>query len=565
MFNSVVYVRNTFLRHQFNTLISSILYIFQEDANGFTHTGEILRRRDGSYCFSCNHCHENFDLIQEIIAHIKNAFLGDETSRNGQCKSDIVADTEFVDVKCEPEPNDGCVSDGSSDIAGDDNMNDNDVDVIVKPRLKKLILDNENREMPEANKTTAIDTASYMKLSQSTNSETSESQTKRNWNDCETTNTNPVTCCWCPFTFADLGLLQNHLTDDHNKKSSDVYCCEHCCSVFRNRVLLNEHVLSHHGPEEHEQFRLEMDFQENVKPIECSVCLTWMNGTKAFDAHTKDAHKMYRILQCYVCGIFKKKPSGLLDHLKVHDRFRKYRCYECDNVEPKITNPNDRRSHKCVLCGVWFLNHTTIRNHLASVHGQDQIYDCAICDDFSFKTESDLKLHTDNVHDVWTEFKCKICSKNCKSAQSLNAHKKTHASKSSSTNICKICGSKFRRKDYLMRHMKSHSDASKDFKCYICNKEFQSNGYLKNHIKRHTEKKIHQCDVCGVRFLLSGLLRKHMKEHDGEVWKCTQCPKQFSNKSKLTAHEKTHVTERNFHCDVSFIIGSFAIMRLFRS
>lgn len=250
--------------------------------------------------------------------------------------------------------------------------------------------------------------------------------------------------------------------------------------------------------------------------------------------------------------IFKKKPSGLLDHLKVHDRFRKYRCYECDNVEPKITNPNDLRSHKCILCGTWFMNHSSIRNHLTDVHGQDQIYDCTICDDFTFKTEWDLKMHGINVHEIPSQYKCEICDKHCKSIQSLNEHRKSHST-TYQLNVCSICGSKFRRKDYLARHIKSHSDANKDFKCYICKKEFQSNGYLKNHIKRHTEKKQHQCDVCGFRFLLAGLLRKHMKEHEGEIWKCTQCSKEFSNKSKLTAHEKTHVTERNYGCDVSVL------------
>ncbi|XP_037037982.1 zinc finger protein 714-like [Bradysia coprophila] len=520
---------------------------FSKDENGLTHTGEILLRRDGNYCFSCNHCNEYFDLVQEIIAHIRNVLLG-ETGKNDQCKLRVVSETEFVDVlmPVKYEPNDDCMSDGSSANDGDDNGNDNCADVMIEVRTEKPLLD--NRRSTE-NKTTIADTISLESLSYSMNTSACNSQ---NDGDCDGSNTtiDQIKCCWCSATFDDVGLVQNHLTDDHNKKSSDVYCCERCCHFFRNRTLLSEHILSCHGVDEHERFRLEIDYQENTKPMQCSVCQIWKNGTKAFESHTKNAHKMYRILQCYVCGIFKKKPSGLLDHLKVHDRFRKYRCYECDNVEPKITNPNDRRSHKCVLCGIWFLNHTSMRNHLTSVHGQDQIYDCAICDDFSFKTESDLKTHVVNVHDVRAVFECKICSKHCRTAQSLNVHKRTHAKTSSSTNVCSICGSKFRRKDYLMRHIKSHSDANKDFKCYICNKGFQSNGYLKNHIKRHTEQKIHQCHVCGVRFLLHGLLRKHMKEHEGEVWKCTQCPKEFSNKSKLTAHEKTHVTERNFRCDV---------------
>lgn len=476
-----------------------------------THTGEILRRRDGNYCFSCYHCDEYFDVIHEIITHLNNVFEVEIV----QSKLDGISSTEFVDATVSIDVNCGLINDGcviDNNVSSEENIEDygsvNDEDVV-----------NTNQDCLQR-------TFLGRKVSAESN-------------NYKVTTTNLIRCCWCSETFNDLGLVQNHLTDDHNKKSSDVYCCEHCHIFFKNLKLLSQHIKSYHGPAEYDKFQMDIDYQENTKPIRCAVCQLWINGTKSFDAHTKEYHKMYRILQCYVCKIFKKKPSGLLDHLKVHDRFRKYRCYECDNVEPKITNPNDLRSHKCVLCGIWFPNHSSIRNHLNDIHGQDQIYDCTICDDFSFKSEWDLQVHGINVH--------------CKSMQSLNAHKKMHSTVSS-TNVCPICESKFRRKDYLMRHIKSHNETrSKDFKCYICKKDFQSNGYLKNHIKRHTEKKIHQCHVCGVRFLLAGLLRKHMKEHEGEVWRCTQCQKEFSNKSKLTAHEKTHVTERNFRCDVGVL------------
>lgn len=514
-----------------------------------TRTGEIHRRRDGNYCFSCNHCDEYFDLIHEVIAHM-NKVLNDEADSIVQSQSDVPSNTEFVDVSVPQdvnyELNGNDETDVSAELYRDENVDDdiagnkeicgqrkssvnNKPTVRVKRKLTAIIGESGTEKKPRA----------------------SERPVAR-CNNTDDSQTDLIKCCWCSETFNDFRLVQHHLTDEHNKKSSDVYSCYPCQLVYKNLKLLSEHILSHHGPDEHDRFRLDIDYQENTKPIQCVVCGLWKNGTKAFDRHTKEAHKMYRILQCYVCGIFKKKPSGLLDHLRVHDRFRKYRCYECDNVEPKITNPNDLRSHKCVLCGVWFANHATIRNHLTNVHGQDQIYDCTICDDFTFKTELDLKVHGINVHELPSKYKCEICSTNCKSMQSLSEHRKSHST-TSNTNVCPICGSKFRRKDYLMRHIKSHSETNKEFKCYICKKKFQSNGYLKNHIKRHTERKIHQCHVCGVRFLLAGLLRKHMKEHEGEVWKCVKCPKEFSNKSKLTAHEKTHVTERNFCCDVSSV------------
>ncbi|KAJ6649164.1 Zinc finger protein [Pseudolycoriella hygida] len=486
-----------------------------EDEKELTEAGKILRRRDGNYCFSCNNCNKYFIDIQEIVDHMRN----EELVRNAA--ADVRSThTEFVDVS---KSIDGeyVKSEVEVDEANDDSVYCNTPLDVQKEKSKKKEPNNSSVRKRKQSHKPPVDEDVKADLK----------------------------CCWCSESFNEFGLVQNHLTDEHNKKPSDVYSCDHCQLFLKNSNLLSEHILSQHGAEVHKQFQKETDYEENTKPIQCVVCELWLNGTKAFDAHTKNVHKMYRILQCYICGIYKKKPSGLIEHLKVHDRFRKYRCYECDNVIPKITNPYDFRSHKCVLCGVWFLNHVTIRNHLTDVHGQDQIYDCTICDDFTFKTELELRMHGVNVHAMPLEYNCKICSKNCKSQQSLNEHMKSHSS-AYNTNVCAVCGSKFRRKDYLMRHIKSHGDVNKDFTCYICKKGFQSNGYLKNHIKRHTEKKMQQCDICGRRFLLGGLLRKHMKEHEGEIWKCTQCPKEFSNKSKLTAHEKTHVTERNFRCDV---------------
>lgn len=511
-----------------------------------THTGEILRRRDGNYCFSCNHCDKYFDIIDEIVDHI-NKVLNDKADIKVSSKLDLLSYTEFVDVSVPVDVKCELVE----DYFDAEHYRDAILDDNIELTEKKNVSDNNQSFVPVKRKPTANRDSSkgndngHERLMRPVKLDAGKYQINLECYD----KTDLIKCCWCSEMFNNFGLATNHLTDEHNKKSSDVYSCDKCQLFFKNMNLLSDHILSRHGPDEHQQFRMQIDYQENSKPIQCIVCQLWTNGTKSFDAHTKEAHKMYRILQCYICGIFKKKPSGLLDHLKVHDRFRKYRCYECDNVEPKITNPNDSRSHKCVLCSVWFPSHAYMQKHLSDTHGQDQIYDCTICDDFTFKTEWDLKMHGISVHEIPSEYKCEICSKRCKSLQSFNEHQKNHLT--TSVNVCPICGSIFRRKDYLIRHIKSHSEANKDFKCYICKKKFQNNGYLKNHIKRHTEKKMHQCHVCGNRFLLAGLLRKHMKEHEGEIWKCTQCPKDFSNKSKLTAHEKTHVTERNFRCDVS--------------
>lgn len=566
-----IYLIRTYNYLEFNNLI---IFFVAEKPN-MIKTGEILRRDDGNYCFSCNHCDAYFDVIHEIIDHMDRILDHGKVHQKIKSKSDSLSYTEFVDVSVPIDVKCEIVDDYVNDIIPEDDkdwdyMNDlNDNTPLAEQNIIGIKLLNIKCDADEGQQVEIINTSTSLRKPNGQKRQTISVKSINKFQCCfqiredKNDQDDYIKCCWCPEKFNDFGLMLDHLTDDHNKKQSDVYSCCQCQLVFKNVNLLSEHILTNHGQDEYEKFHKDMDYEKNSKSIQCAVCQLWTNGTKSFDAHTKQAHQMYRILQCYICGIFKKKPSGLLDHLRVHDRFRKYRCYECDSVEPKITNPNDIRSHKCILCSVWFMNHATMRNHIAEVHGQDQIYDCSICDDYTFKTDLDLKMHCMEIHQIVMDYKCNICSKQCKSIQSLKEHQKSH-SMTPNINECNICSAKFRRKDYLIRHIKTHDEIKRDsFNCYICNKTFQSNGYLKNHIKRHTEKKMHQCDVCGNRFLLSGLLRKHMREHKGEIWKCQQCQKEFSNKSKLTAHEKTHVTERNFRCDVGDLFFSSAKARTF--
>lgn len=360
-------------------------------------TGEILRKRDGNYCFSCSHCDNYFDFFNEIIDHMNKVLKQEEANQNAPSKLALLSYTEFVDVsvnvKCE------VIDNYVNNINAEDDKDwsyVSDCYVDENAPLAEQICHHQP-------------TSAYI-------GKQSDQKSLQCDND-KSTQDKFIKCCWCYETYNNFGLMLNHLTDDHNKKPSDVYSCEKCELFFKNVKPLSEHMLTFHGQDEHDRIQKEIEYQENAKPIQCVVCQLWTNGTKSFDAHTKQAHKMYRILQCYICRIYKKKPSGLIDHLKVHDRFRKYRCYECDNVEPKITNPNDQRSHKCVLCNVWFLNHATVRNHITDVHGQDQIYDCSICEDYTFKTDWDLKMHCTNVHQIPMDYECKYCMKHCKSIQ----------------------------------------------------------------------------------------------------------------------------------------------------
>lgn len=282
-------------------------------------TGEIRRRHNGSYCFSCNHCGKYFDVIDEIIDHINKIFEQQET----QTHTEFVDVLASVEVKCELseyDSKDVNVEDKNWSYVSDSNGDDN-TSLSERIYIPKKFSDNKS-SVGDQDKLTEISRPSVCK----TKSSGRKSQMQLGTVD-ELKNSSQddfIKCCWCFETFDNFGLMLNHLTDDHNKKPSDVHSCDPCRLFFKNIQQLGEHISSYHGQDEYEKFQKASEI-ENTKPIQCAVCQCWTYGTKSFDAHTKQVHRMYRILECYVCGIFKKKPSGLLDHLKVHDRFRKYR------------------------------------------------------------------------------------------------------------------------------------------------------------------------------------------------------------------------------------------------
>lgn len=247
-----------------------------------------------------------------------NKEFEDHAKTTLQSKLDLLSYTEFVDVSMPTDVKFEVIEDYGTEENGDENLDDNIgtsemvcvrekyLDTSTMPIKRKLTSVNDGwveecvpKRSRKENQKLARTTSYSENISSNKSTNNSKVEEKRD------VQTNLIKCCWCSESFNDFGEVQNHLTDEHNKKPSDVYSCDRCQLFFKNLKLVSEHILSEHGHDEHEQFRTMIDYEENAKPIQCIVCNLWTTGTKAFNGHIKQAHKMYRILQCYVCGIFK--------------------------------------------------------------------------------------------------------------------------------------------------------------------------------------------------------------------------------------------------------------------
>ena len=94
--------------------------------------------------------------------------------------------------------------------------------------------------------------------------------------------------------------------------------------------------------------------------------------------------------------------------------------------------------------------------------------------------------------------------------------------------------------------MRSHTD-QRPFSCNLCGVTFRQNTGLKKHMMAHEAKKrSFSCNFCDKIFVKHTHYAEHkQKDHFiPMIYSCPICKQEFSDKDKLTLHQKIHVQEK---------------------
>ncbi|XP_056407029.1 gastrula zinc finger protein XlCGF71.1-like [Hyla sarda] len=88
--------------------------------------------------------------------------------------------------------------------------------------------------------------------------------------------------------------------------------------------------------------------------------------------------------------------------------------------------------------------------------------------------------------------------------------------------------------------------------CEECGKEFTKRSELITHKKSHTGEKLYSCSECGKCFAQKSNLVRHEKIHTGEKsYSCSECGTCFISNSDLVTHRKSHTGDKPYSCSES--------------
>ncbi|XP_063709492.1 zinc finger protein 528-like [Culicoides brevitarsis] len=197
---------------------------------------------------------------------------------------------------------------------------------------------------------------------------------------------------------------------------------------------------------------------------------------------------------------------------------------------------------ECFKCSSTHKTQTDFLVHLAEVHEAL----CILCDTCGAVFNNQVANNSHQLKhfiEMNTRFPCGECAQQFPSPQALKMHSFVHSSEI----LCQLCTKPFHDYATLNNHLQQHAN-QRALQCIYCDLVFHSAFCLNDHISEvHNARRV-RCSMCPERFVSKDLMRQHFAEtHETprETYDCKVCKKVFDDKSALTNHLQTHLSNGN--------------------
>ncbi|KAK4809879.1 hypothetical protein QYF61_022710 [Mycteria americana] len=325
----------------------------------------------------------------------------------------------------------------------------------------------------------------------------------------------PFECSKCGKCYFRKENLLEHEARNCMNRSEQVFTCSVCQEVFKRRMELRLHMVSHTGemPYKVSSACLRRPYEwlpdAGMKEEGASLSVSGQPGP------TRQGSRAHR-LPSPVCGSLLRVCSSCAQQF----------MQKKDLQSHMIKLHGAPKPHACSTCSKCFLSRTELRLHEAFKHRGEKLFVCEECGHRA-SSRNGLQMHIKAKHRNERPYVCEFCHHAFTQKANLNMHLRTHTGEKPFQ--CHLCGKTFRTQASLDKHNRTHT-GERPFSCEFCDQRFTEKGPLLRHIaSRHQEGRPHFCQICGKTFKAVEQLRVHVRRHKGvRKFECTECGYKFT-------------------------------------
>uniref|UniRef100_A0A1Q3F3M2 C2H2-type domain-containing protein n=1 Tax=Culex tarsalis TaxID=7177 RepID=A0A1Q3F3M2_CULTA len=217
----------------------------------------------------------------------------------------------------------------------------------------------------------------------------------------------------------------------------------------------------------------DLDNAAITEPIEiqvftCAKCSMKFDRRHSYSLHVnrcKDKETNPNLLVCPICGVNFKQKAKLNFHMNRHRGIKPYSCrVKCDAsfYSYFVRCNHERRCGAdplvCTTCGVLKKTPNELEEHMTS-HAAEATIPCETCGKL-FRSMRAQRKHQ-RVHSSERNYPCDVCGKRLKSSTALRVHRRIHTQEKPYS--CTICGQGFTYKCLIKPHVaKCHLAGSQE-------------------------------------------------------------------------------------------------------